>query len=98
MRHYLYKTLPPRANFAETLSTNEEKIIGEHFNYLKDLTAQGVVYLAGRVEDASFGIVVFEAESPEKAEEVMLNDPAVKAGLFRTELYPYRLALFKGQD
>lgn len=98
MEHYLYKTIPPRANFVDTLSVEEEKIIGDHFNYLKNLTEQGVVYLAGRVEDASFGIVVFEAEGPEKAEEIMHNDPFVKAGLFKTELYPFRLALFKDRD
>ncbi len=75
----------------------EARIISEHFNYLKRLTEDGVVILAGRTQNSdysSFGIVLLKAETIEAAREVMLNDPAVKNNVFRAELYPYKTSLF----
>jgi uncharacterized protein YciI len=75
----------------------ESRIVSEHFNYLKQLTTDGVVILAGRTtntDNSSFGIVLFNAESVEAAREIMMNDPAVKNKVFRAELFPYKMALF----
>lgn len=44
-------------------------------------------------DPSSPGIVVFEAESVDAARKVVRNDPAVKASVFRAELFPYRVAL-----
>ena len=44
--------------------------ISAHYNYLKALTDQGVVILAGRTlntDESSFGIVIFRADSEEAA-------------------------------
>ncbi len=60
---------------------SESRIVSEHFNYLKRLTEDGVVILAGRTQNtdySSFGIVLLKAETVEAAREIMLNDPAVK--------------------
>ena len=35
---------------------------------------------------------MIEAKSEEEAREIMKNDPAVKAGIFHAELYPWRIA------
>lgn len=44
--------------------------------------------------DASaFGIVIFEAADETAARAIVGNDPAVKQGVMRAELYPYRIAL-----
>ena len=75
----------------------ESRIVSEHFNYLKQLTKDGVVILAGRTQNtdySSFGIVLFNAETIEAAREIMFNDPAVKNKVFRAELFPYKMALF----
>jgi uncharacterized protein YciI len=75
---------------------SEEKIVSDHFGYLKDLNDRGVVILAGRTlntDESSFGIVVFQAESTEAAQALMRSDPAVKNGVMRAELFPYRIAL-----
>jgi uncharacterized protein YciI len=67
-----------------------------HFRYLKDLTDRDVVILAGRTlntDVSSFGIVILKAGSEEEARERMNDDPAVKQGVMRAELYPYRVAL-----
>jgi len=75
----------------------ESRIVSEHFTYLKQLTKDGVVILAGRTQTtdySSFGIVLFNAETVQAARKIMLNDPAVKNNIFRAELFPYKMALF----
>ena len=97
MKHYLYKIQPTRPEMlAEGPTPTEQAVTSEHFEYLKGLTEQGVVILAGRTlntDASSFGIVIFQAESDEAARTVMNQDPAVQKGLMQAELYPYRVAL-----
>jgi uncharacterized protein YciI len=98
LNQYLYRIQPVRHDMLTSGSTEfESRIVSEHFNYLKQLTSDGVVILAGRTQNtdsSSFGIVLFNAETIEKAREIMLNDPAVKDKVFRAELFPYKMALF----
>ncbi|WP_218673914.1 YciI family protein, partial [Candidatus Entotheonella palauensis] len=64
--------------------------------YLKQLTEQGVVILAGRTlntDASSFGIVILQADSEATAHQVMQEDPAVKHEVMHAELFPYRIAL-----
>lgn len=95
--YYLYKIQPIRSEMlTESPTEDEQNLISQHFDYLKNLTDQGVVLLAGRTlntDETSFGIVIFIAESEEAATEIMNNDPAVKHKVMRAELYPYGLAL-----
>lgn len=94
---YLYTIQPTRAEMLSEGTTPEEaQIVGQHFAYLKALTDQGIVILAGRTlntDESSFGIVIFNAASEEAAREVMLDDPAVRQGVMRAKLYPYRVAM-----
>jgi len=68
----------------------ESRIVSGHFSYLKQLTSDGMVILAGRqnTDNSSFGIVLFNAGTVEEAREIMLSDPAVKNKVFRAELFP----------
>lgn len=97
-KEFLYTIQPTRAELlTEGPTPNEQKIIGLHYNYLKDLTDTNVVILAGRtqnVDSTSFGIVIYKAFSEEKAKEIMENDPAVKEGIFSAQLFPFRVSLF----
>lgn len=76
--------------------THEEaSILSEHFNYLQSLTKQGVVLVFGRTQNndpSTFGITIFRADSENAARSIMNNDPAVKKGLMRAELFPYKVA------
>lgn len=98
MPQYLYRIQPTRLGMLTEGPTEEESaVVGRHFEYLKALTAAGTVFMAGRTlnsDERTFGIVVFVAESEEKAEELMRNDPAVKHGVMRAELFPYSVALW----
>jgi uncharacterized protein YciI len=77
-------------------TAREDAIIGEHFTYLQRLTEAGVALLCGRTtttDAATFGIVVFTAESEDAAREIMENDPAVRLRVMKAELFPFRIAL-----
>ena len=70
----------------------EEKI-SEHFRYLQSLLKDGILTMAGRFSEVLIGLVMIETDSREAAHEIMKNDPAVKAGIFHAELYPWNIAL-----
>jgi uncharacterized protein YciI len=95
--HYLYRIQPARpAMLSDGPTEEEEEITTRHFEYLQDLTMRGVVKLAGRtlnVDESSFGIVILEVESEAVARDIMNDDPAVKDGVMRAELFPFRIAL-----
>lgn len=94
---FLYRLTPARVEMVTVGPTPEEEaIVSEHFAHLEALTAQGVTLLVGRTQDDSpdtFGVVIFQAESEEQAREIMDSDPAVKRGIMRAKLFPFRIAL-----
>ncbi len=102
MAHYLYRIQPTRAAMLIEGTTPEEgAIIEQHFAYLQDLTAQGVVILAGRTlntDPSGFGIVIFRAVDDDDARALMNSDPAVRQGVIRAELFPYRIALWASPE
>ncbi|MBC8647435.1 MAG: hypothetical protein H7X85_09750 [Thermoanaerobaculia bacterium] len=97
---FLYRIQPARPAMLIESTAEEDALVGKHFAYLKDLTRRGVVILAGRTlnsDPSSFGIVIFRAESQAAAEKIMRADPAVSAGIFRADLFPYSVALMEGK-
>jgi uncharacterized protein YciI len=70
-----------------------EDIVSEHFKYLQSLLKEGILTMAGRFSEVLIGLAMIETRSRADALEIMKNDPAVKAGIFFAELYPWRIAL-----
>lgn len=99
---FLYRIQPTRETMlAEGATPAESELVSRHFAHLKQLMAEGVVILAGRTlntDPTSFGIVIFNAESEDAARAIMNDDPAVKGGIFRAELFPYRVALIDDEN
>ena len=77
--------------------TEEEQVtLTEHLSYLEGLARRGTVELAGRTQTSdpsTFGIVVFRAADEGEADSIMRGDPAVRDGVMRAELFPYRVAV-----
>ena len=94
---FLYRIQPTRpAMLSDGATPEEDALTAQHFRYLQTLTEQGVVILAGRTlntDPSSFGIIIFNAESEDVARSIVDNDPAVRGGVMRAELFPYRVAL-----
>ena len=98
MPQFLYRIQPTRPGMLSHGPTEHEaSIVGEHFRYLQKLLGESVVLMAGRtldVDERAFGIVVFVAPSRVEAAELVQNDPAVRHGIMKAELFPYRIALW----
>ena len=102
MAQYLYHIQPTRpAMLTEGLTPEEDAIVSQHFAYLQDLTAQGIVILAGRTlttDPNGLGIVIFNAADDSAARAVMTDDPAVRQGVMHAELFPFRIALWSSPE
>ncbi|MGY5854524.1 MAG: YciI family protein [Candidatus Thorarchaeota archaeon] len=70
-----------------------EKIVSEHFSHLQKLLADGILVVAGRFSEVLIGLVIINVNNHEDALEIMNKDPAVIAGIFHAELYPWSIAL-----
>jgi uncharacterized protein YciI len=102
MQQWLYFLKPARLGMVTEGPTPEEaEIVSRHFAYLEGLTEKGVILLVGRTQNAdenTFGIAIFEAEDESAARAIMEADPAVVGGVMRATLYPYKVALMRGQS
>jgi uncharacterized protein YciI len=96
MPQFIYRVRPARPGFLAAPTEDEQAHVDSHFSYLLKRAREGVVLLAGRTlneDESTFGIILFEARSRDEAAEIMRNDPAVRAGVFEAELFPYRIAI-----
>lgn len=98
MNEYIYVIRPTRMGMLTESTLEEDRIVGEHFQYLKRNTEAGIVLLAGRTltdenEPRGMGIAIFRAEDDAAAQEFANNDPAISGGVFQVEIMPYRVAL-----
>lgn len=92
--HYIYFIHPTRDGFINEPTQDEANKVGQHFEYLKRLTGEGTVLLAGPSTDPPYtGIVIFKAPNREAAEAIVKKDPAVRSGVFRARLSPMSLSL-----
>lgn len=90
---YFVQLLGTREGWPENMTPEEEKVMTEHFYYLKDLIRRKKVLLAGPVFDPVFGLIILSVESKEEAVALADNDPSVKAGLHTYKMQLMRAAL-----
>jgi len=77
----------------------DRSISDQHFAYLEQGAADGIVLLAGRSQDwRGPAIVILEADSEEQAQTFMDEDPFVSSGLFGADLHPFRIALGRSRE
>jgi uncharacterized protein YciI len=97
MQEFLYRTQLVRGDMLGTGPTESEKAtVAEHFAYLQDLTAKGIMIFVGRTlntDENAMGLAVFRAESEDAASQIMNADPAMKKGVMTAKLYPFKVVL-----
>ena len=93
MPEYLYLIHPFRDGFFEEPTPEDNLIMEEHFQYLKQGASAGTVLLAGPCLDNTFGIVVFQADNDEAARSFMFKDPSVRKNVMMAELHPLRISV-----
>lgn len=97
MAEWVYFIHPPRENFGETMTEEEERVWDTHFERLKALLAEGTLILAGpTLGRVNTGITVFEAPDEAAARAIMEADPVIAGGYARGELRPMRVSLLRG--
>jgi uncharacterized protein YciI len=97
MQEFLYRLLLTRGDMLRTgPTTAEQAVVAEHFAYLQDLNARGVMIFVGRTlntDENAMGLAIFRAESEDAAREIMNSDPAVKKGVMTARLFPFKVVL-----
>ena len=98
MAEWIYFLHTPREDFAATMTPEEERVWGVHFERLKRMLAEGTLMLAGpTLGRINTGIVVFEAPDEATARRVMDEDPTISSGFATGELRGFRVSLLQGR-
>jgi uncharacterized protein YciI len=95
-KQFLCRLVATRPEMVVLATPEEDRIVGRHFAYLKSLTERGTVLIVGRTQNpdpTAFGIHILLASSEAEARGLVDGDPAVREGIMRAELYPYKIAL-----
>jgi len=99
LRQYIItlKLLPELLDPAKW-TDKENALVAEHFRQLQQLLADGKLILAGRTlneDEKMFGIVILECKDEAEARAIMEKDAAVKGGIMKAELFPFKVALVR---
>ena len=90
---------PPRDNFADTMTAEEESVWAVHFEKYQEMLAEGRLILAGpTLGPKNTGIFIFEAADEQSARSIMENDPVIAGGYATGELRPFRVSLMRGGE
>jgi len=83
MSLFLYRLLPPRADFAQTMTPHEQEAMGRHQEYWRALLEAGRVVVYGPVADPEgvWGLGIVRASSQAEVVEIGDGDPAVAVGV-----------------
>lgn len=99
MAQWIYFIHAPRDDFAETMTDLEREVWGRHWELAKARYGEGSIILMGpTLGSRNTGICVFEAPDVAAATRFMEDDPAIKSGIGRGELRPFRVSLLRGRD
>ena len=83
MTLFLFKLLPPRADFAQTMTAEEQSAMAEHMEYWQRLLHDGRVVVYGPVADpeGAWGLGVLRAADRAEVLAIGDADPSVTAGV-----------------
>ena len=99
MAEWIYFIHTPRDDFAATMTGDERRVWGEHFERLKRLLAEGTLIIAGpTLGRINTGVAVIEAPDEGSARQIMEADPAIASGFARGELRGFNVSLLRGRD
>ena len=91
-RFFFCRLIPPRPDFASTMSAEERAVMLAHVGYWKDQLAQGKAIVFGPVADpdGDWGAGIVRAPDRAGVEALRDSDPAILFGRgFRYEILPF---------
>jgi hypothetical protein len=98
-RFFLCRLIPPRPNFASTMSEDERTMMGEHGAYWREQMKRGIVLVFGPVADPAgdWGMGVVKCPDEATLARFQDGDPAILSGRgFRYETLPMLAAITPG--
>ena len=86
---FLFRLIPPRADFAQTMTPAEQDAMASHQDYWQQLLRDGKVVVYGPVADPEgvWGMGVLRAVSRAQVLEIGNSDPSVLAGVNTFEVF-----------
>ncbi len=90
------RLIPPRPDFAFTMTDAEKALMKQHSDYLRGKLGQGGVILFGPVADPAgpWGLGIVRADDEAAVRALTDGDPTVRSGLgFRYEILPMMIAV-----
>jgi len=83
MNLFLFRLIPPRADFAQTMTESEQQAMADHVEYWQELLAAGRVVVYGPVADPEgvWGLGVVRAGDRAEVLAIGEADPSVLAGV-----------------
>ena len=79
--NYFVQLIGTRDGWPDNMTADEERIMTEHYYYLKDLVTRKKVITAGPVFDPVFGLIILRTDSKDEALQIMDNEPSVVQGV-----------------
>jgi hypothetical protein len=92
MSYYFCKLVPPRADFAQTLTKEEMTAMQAHGAYWTEKAKANIALAIGLVADPKgfYGVGIIEVADEAQLKAVLDNDPAIVAKLgLSYESYPF---------
>lgn len=88
MATYVLRLIPPRADFAMTMTAEERAVMGRHAEHWQPWLGDGRVAVFGPVADetGSWGLLVAETDDEDALRAHASTDPAVADGGMRYEV------------
>ncbi len=89
MKLSLFRLIPPRADFAQTMSAEERDAMAGHMQYWEQLLHDGRVVVYGPVADPEgvWGLGVLRAAERADVLQIAAGDPSVLAGVNSFEVF-----------
>lgn len=86
---FLFKLVPPRADFAQTMTADEQQAMAGHQDYWRGLLGAGKAVVYGPVADPEgvWGLGVVRAADRAEVLELGRRDPSVLAGVNTFEVF-----------
>ena len=86
---FFFRLVPPRADFAQTMTPDEQDAMARHAQYWRQLMVDGRVVVFGPVADPEgvWGLGVVRADSHEEVVGLAEQDPAISSGLCTFDVY-----------
>jgi uncharacterized protein YciI len=86
---FLFRLIPPRADFAQTMTAEEQSAMAGHTEYWQRLLRDGKVVVYGPVADPEgmWGLGVLRAANRAEVLAIGDRDPSVTAGINTFEVF-----------